>query len=43
MLVWFIGFISIYNLDLYFKIVVNIMAVGLIIMLGVRMKKQMVS
>jgi hypothetical protein len=42
MLVGFVGFIGTYNMDLYFKIVVNVIAVGLMIMLGIRMKKQMV-
>ncbi|HAH26123.1 MAG TPA: hypothetical protein DCL77_20570 [Prolixibacteraceae bacterium] len=40
MLVGFVGFIGTYNIDLYFKIIVNIIATGLLIMLGVRMKKE---
>ncbi|HEY3369290.1 MAG TPA: hypothetical protein VGK10_00500 [Prolixibacteraceae bacterium] len=43
MLVGFVGFIGATNLDLYFKILVNIVAVVLMTMLGFRMKKQMAS
>lgn len=40
MMAGFVGFIGAAPMDLYFKIVVNILAVFLMIRLGLRMKKQ---
>jgi hypothetical protein len=43
MMAGFTGFIGAEPMDLYFKIVVNILAVTLMIMLGLRIKKQIIS
>ena len=43
MLVGFVGFMDTVNIDLYFKILVNIIAVVLLIRLGVRMKRPSAS
>jgi hypothetical protein len=43
MLVGFVGFMDTMNIDLYFKILVNVIAVVLMIRLGVKMKKPSAS